>query len=288
MNISGGTEIAAGFLGSPPYLPHKPCTLGLPLLGMAMDVYDPAGAAAARRGRRARLHAAVARHDARHLGRPRALPRHLLAALPRRLDARRLGLDRRRRRLVPARPLRRHPQRRRQAHRPGRVRVGPGRRPGRGRGLRGRRARTRSRARSSGASACCARAASPARSCAPPARRAAREELGKAFAPAEVRFTTALPKTRSAKILRRAVRATVLGEDPGDLSTLEDPGAIDAVRASSCSRACESSRDRGRRRVGGRGATPPRPRRRASSVVTPTIGVGTGQRLRADAHAISG
>ncbi|MDX6563386.1 MAG: acetyl-CoA synthetase, partial [Gaiellales bacterium] len=59
------------------------------------------------------------------------------------------------------------------------------------------------------------------------------QELGKAFAPAEVRFTTALPKTRSAKILRRAVRATVLGEDPGDLSTLEDPAAIDAVRASS-------------------------------------------------------
>ena len=57
-------------------------------------------------------------------------------------------------------------------------------------------------------------------------------ELGKAFAPAEVRFTTALPKTRSAKILRRAVRATVLGEDPGDLSTLEDPASIDAVRAS--------------------------------------------------------
>ena len=66
------------------------------------------------------------------------------------------------------------------------------------------------------------------RACAP----AAREELGKAFAPAEIRFTAALPKTRSAKILRRAVRATVLGEDPGDLSTLEDPAAIEAVRAS--------------------------------------------------------
>jgi acetyl-CoA synthetase len=57
------------------------------------------------------------------------------------------------------------------------------------------------------------------------------EALGKAFAPAEIRFTTALPKTRSAKILRRAVRATVLGDDPGDLSTLEDPSALDAVRA---------------------------------------------------------
>jgi acetyl-CoA synthetase len=53
--------------------------------------------------------------------------------------------------------------------------------------------------------------------------------LGKAFAPAEVRFTTSLPKTRSHKIVRRAVRATVLGEDPGDLSTLEDHGALEAI-----------------------------------------------------------
>jgi acetyl-CoA synthetase len=56
------------------------------------------------------------------------------------------------------------------------------------------------------------------------------DELGKAFAPAEVRFTTALPKTRSAKIVRRAVRATLLGEDPGDVSTLEDPSALAAIR----------------------------------------------------------
>jgi acetyl-CoA synthetase len=55
-------------------------------------------------------------------------------------------------------------------------------------------------------------------------------ELGKAFRPGAVRFTRALPKTRSAKIVRRAVRATVMGDDPGDLSTLEDPAAIDAVR----------------------------------------------------------
>jgi acetyl-CoA synthetase len=54
--------------------------------------------------------------------------------------------------------------------------------------------------------------------------------LGRAFRPAGVRFTTALPRTRSAKILRRAIRATALGSDPGDLSSLEDPAAIDAVR----------------------------------------------------------
>jgi acetyl-CoA synthetase len=55
--------------------------------------------------------------------------------------------------------------------------------------------------------------------------------LGKAFAPAEVRFVDALPKTRTAKIVRRAVRATALGEDPGDLSSLENPGALDGLAA---------------------------------------------------------
>jgi acetyl-CoA synthetase len=58
------------------------------------------------------------------------------------------------------------------------------------------------------------------------AREAVVAELGKAFAPDQIRFVTALPKTRSAKIVRRAVRAAVLGEDPGDLSTLEDPDVL--------------------------------------------------------------
>jgi acetyl-CoA synthetase len=51
-------------------------------------------------------------------------------------------------------------------------------------------------------------------------------ELGKAFAPDRVIFVSALPKTRSAKIVRRAVRARALGLDPGDLSTLENPEAL--------------------------------------------------------------
>ena len=54
-------------------------------------------------------------------------------------------------------------------------------------------------------------------------------ELGKAFTPAEICFVEELPKTRSAKILRRAVRARVLGEDPGDLSSLENPSALEAI-----------------------------------------------------------
>ncbi len=55
--------------------------------------------------------------------------------------------------------------------------------------------------------------------------------LGKSFAPARVVFVSELPKTRSAKIVRRAIRAAALGEDPGDLSSVENPGSLDAVRA---------------------------------------------------------
>jgi acetyl-CoA synthetase len=54
-------------------------------------------------------------------------------------------------------------------------------------------------------------------------------ELGKAFAPDRVLFVSALPKTRSAKIVRRAVRARALGQDPGDVSTLENPEALEAI-----------------------------------------------------------
>jgi acetyl-CoA synthetase len=53
--------------------------------------------------------------------------------------------------------------------------------------------------------------------------------LGKAFRPERVVFVSALPKTRSAKIVRRAVRATALGADAGDLSTLENPEALDEI-----------------------------------------------------------
>ncbi len=53
--------------------------------------------------------------------------------------------------------------------------------------------------------------------------------LGKAFAPERVLYVTALPKTRSAKIVRRAVRAKALGEDPGDVSTLENPEVLEEI-----------------------------------------------------------
>ncbi|MGE5690881.1 MAG: AMP-binding protein [Pseudomonadota bacterium] len=55
------------------------------------------------------------------------------------------------------------------------------------------------------------------------------EVLGKAFRPDRVVFVGALPKTRSAKIVRRAVRARALGTDPGDLSSLENPDSLDEI-----------------------------------------------------------
>jgi acetyl-CoA synthetase len=54
-------------------------------------------------------------------------------------------------------------------------------------------------------------------------------DQGKAFAPRAVRFTTDLPRTRSAKIVRRLVRAVLLDEEPGDLSGLENPESVHAV-----------------------------------------------------------
>ncbi len=54
-------------------------------------------------------------------------------------------------------------------------------------------------------------------------------DLGKAFKPDRVIFVSALPKTRSAKIVRRAVRAQALGSDPGDLSSLENPESLEEI-----------------------------------------------------------
>jgi acetyl-CoA synthetase len=56
------------------------------------------------------------------------------------------------------------------------------------------------------------------------------KELGRPFKPSRVVAVGALPKTRSAKILRRAVRAVAVGEDPGDMSSAENPDALDAIR----------------------------------------------------------
>ena len=71
--------------------------------------------------------------------------------------------------------------------------------------------------------------AEPSEELAAELRALAAQELGKAFAPERVLFVSALPKTRSAKIVRRAVRAKALGTDPGDLSSLENPETLEEI-----------------------------------------------------------
>jgi acetyl-CoA synthetase len=56
------------------------------------------------------------------------------------------------------------------------------------------------------------------------------EELGKPFRPREVLFVDEFPKTQSGKILRRVISSVYAGEDLGDLSSIENPDAIDEVR----------------------------------------------------------
>jgi propionyl-CoA synthetase len=55
-------------------------------------------------------------------------------------------------------------------------------------------------------------------------------QLGAVARPSRVRFVSALPKTRSGKLLRRAIQAVCEGRDPGDLTTIEDPTALQQIR----------------------------------------------------------
>jgi propionyl-CoA synthetase len=54
-----------------------------------------------------------------------------------------------------------------------------------------------------------------------------RDAIGR---PARVHFVTGLPKTRSGKLLRRSIQALAEGRDPGDLTTIEDPSALEQIR----------------------------------------------------------
>jgi propionyl-CoA synthetase len=55
-------------------------------------------------------------------------------------------------------------------------------------------------------------------------------ELGAIARPGQVHFVSLLPKTRSGKLLRRSIQALAEGRDPGDLTTIEDPAALEQIR----------------------------------------------------------
>ncbi|WP_268988264.1 propionate--CoA ligase [Bordetella hinzii] len=62
--------------------------------------------------------------------------------------------------------------------------------------------------------------------------RVVEDQLGAIARPARIRFVGALPKTRSGKVLRRAIVAVCEGRDPGDLTTIEDPTSLEQIKES--------------------------------------------------------
>jgi acetyl-CoA synthetase len=57
------------------------------------------------------------------------------------------------------------------------------------------------------------------------------KDMGKPLAPSKIHFVSALPKTRNAKVMRRVLRSSYLGEDAGDLSALENPASVEEIRS---------------------------------------------------------
>jgi propionyl-CoA synthetase len=57
------------------------------------------------------------------------------------------------------------------------------------------------------------------------------QQLGAFARPARVFFVSALPKTRSGKLLRRVIQAVCEGRDTGDLTTIEDPTSLEGIKA---------------------------------------------------------
>jgi propionyl-CoA synthetase len=56
------------------------------------------------------------------------------------------------------------------------------------------------------------------------------DSLGAIARPGRVHFVSGLPKTRSGKMLRRSIQAIAEGRDPGDLTTIDDPGTLEQIR----------------------------------------------------------
>ena len=55
-------------------------------------------------------------------------------------------------------------------------------------------------------------------------------QLGAVARPARVYFVNLLPKTRSGKLLRRSIQAICEGRDAGDMTTIEDPAALEQIK----------------------------------------------------------
>jgi acetyl-CoA synthetase len=228
VNISGGTEVGACFLGALPILPLKPCTLGGPFPGMAMDVFDPEGKPL--RGGVGELVCTrpwpgmtrgfwndPARYLATYWSRwPNVWTHGDWASIDDdglwflhgrsddtlKVSGKRLG---------PA-----EVESAAVAH----AAVAEAAAVGIPHAVKG---------ESIWCFVVLASGYAPSAELAAAIRAAVAQALGKSFAPEAVRFVHELPKTRSGKVVRRAIRARLLGEDPGDLSSLDNPIALDEI-----------------------------------------------------------
>jgi acetyl-CoA synthetase len=61
-------------------------------------------------------------------------------------------------------------------------------------------------------------------------RQAVGDAMGKPLRPEQVHFVAALPKTRNGKLMRRVARAAYLGDEPGDLTALENPATVAIIQ----------------------------------------------------------
>ena len=232
INITGGTEVGACLLSAFPTTPLKPCSLVGPSLGMAVNVYD---------------------HDGKPLG-PGQGVGELVCTKPWPAMTRGIWGD-------PERYLAtywsRWPDvwvhgdwasidedgdwflhgRSDDTIKVAGKRLGPAEVESILNGPRGRRRVGRrggppqpSRARSSSASSSPGPDVGAMRRSAPSCATASPRPWGSRSTPEAVRFVAELPKTRSGKILRRVIQRVATGQDPGDLSTIENLAAIEAVR----------------------------------------------------------
>ncbi|GIW87448.1 MAG: AMP-dependent synthetase [Isosphaeraceae bacterium] len=229
INLSGGTEVGACFLSPLPITPLRPCTLGGPALGMAVDVVDPSG-----RSLRGAVGELVCRQP--WPGMTRGLwndPDRYLQTYWSRFDGLWTHGDWA---SIDEDGLWYLHGRSDDTLNVAGKRIGP--------------AEIESVVVDHGAAAECAAIGMPHpvkgeavwcfvvprpgvvadETTGESIRQRVRDSLGRSFAPEEVRFVSELPRTRNAKILRRAIRARLLNLPLGDLSNLENPSSLEQFK----------------------------------------------------------
>ena len=227
INFSGGTEVGGAFLSPYPVEPLKVCSLGGPSLGMDVDVFSPSGESI--RGAVGELVCkqpwpAMTRGVWRDPERYIESYWSMYPGVWRHGDWARADEDGQW--FVLGRS-RRGVQRRRQAGQPAEVESELLVASGGGRGGDDRRSRRR---QGRGDLVLLDPCRSAGEDVSAELGVLVTEQLGKPFKPGRVVRVSQLPRTRSAKILRRAVRAVAVGEDPGDMSSAENPEALEMLR----------------------------------------------------------